>query len=541
MREEFLTDEARSREVYLNEGHRLAFANRVDEALEAYRKATISDPTAAEPRFQMGALYEQQGKLNESIQSSLNGISASKALLDHNPHNNELVTSLKLSNEFSRIARCHLQLGNHLEAHKYFRESLMRFDSRNAREALHHLESTYFTEKITRGIGDGPVKDDKELLDRVRGLPFLVKDTQIGRGLFATKSFAQGEVLFKEPALSCIPDLDNDEHVMCWNCLRSLEDTQFGFRSKEIEDISSQMPPEQFEGLKSEISAALEIPPLKVCQDSQGNHYCSSECRDEASRNFQKVLAEKIPVGSPQHRMLLPTHYSSEFNVEEAEKEGQIAFLKELSTVEMVTRLLAVVHENPSERFHLDRIVYRKLEPQPLLLEHQEMQLEALREVFPKFKDDLLTVEGYLRVKGLVELNTFSIETHALRIEMGETDNPEAKPDASQVPEGADEASAQQLGLHLLMRDDVQNKGHGLFRLGSLMNHSCDPNVGMAQPALNSKASWIALRDIMIGEELFDSYVALEDEAQHNRKQRREILHENYYFWCECSLCKSGK
>lgn len=419
----------------------------------------------------------------------------------------------------------------------YFRESIMRYDTRNVREALQHVEATHFTETITRGY-DVPVEQDSALQRFVYGMPFTVRDTKIGRGLFATRAFKQGEVIFRESPLACIPDLDNHIHGMCWNCLRCLEETQFGFQNKQIEEQAGVLPPEQFEQFRKEVCASLEIPPLQTCQDAQGNHYCTPSCRTEAHNSFQKTLGEKVAPGTDLHRMLLPSRYANEFNVQDAEKDGQIAFLKELSTIEMVTRLLAqLTQKGVQELEHYNRIAFVRLDPQPLLLEHERMQLDALRQVFPHFKDSLLTIDGYLQLKSVVELNAFSTESHALRIELGVDNNGPL----DDMPADADESSAQAMGLHLLMRDDVQVKGSALFRLGSIMNHSCDPNVGISQPALNARASWVALRDISIGEEMFDSYVVIEEGAKHDRELRRQLLFENYHFWCNCSLCSSGK
>ena len=145
--------------------------------------------------------------------------------------------------------------------------------------------------------------------------------------------------------------------------------------------------------------------------------------------------------------------------------------------------------------------------------------------------------EGFFKLKSIVELNAFYIECHALRIELGETNAPSDE----LPPEEAEEGTAQQLGLNLLMREGVGVSGHGLFRLGSLMNHSCDPNVGLSHPQITSRVSWVALRDISAGEELLDSYVDLEQSKDLSRDSRRTLLHDNYYFWCQCALCNSGK
>lgn len=529
------TQEERGRLYHLAAGHEHALHERLDKAIHEYKLALKYDPTSPEPHLQMAALYEKMNQIDLSIESSLEALRLSKELLKSNKFNNEVLSPIKIANEFGRLGRNHVKKENYLEAHRCFRESLVRYSTQSVLQDLRQLESKHFTSKVTR-IANIDVKDDKFVSSFIQGLPFIVRDTSIGRGIFATRSFKQGEILFKENPLASIPDLDNMPDTMCYHCLRPLEDTQFGFVSQKIEETANMLPPGQLESLKLEISQGLEIPPLKRTTDSAGNHYCSPDCKSIAHQTYQDTLNTRLAKDSANYKMLLPSHFSMQFNVEDAETEGQNLMLKELSTIEMITRILATLETNPKEMEHLKRLAYIQISPQPLLLEHEQLQLAALQEIFPKFKDEWLTESGFQTLKSIVELNTFSTETQALRIELDESSSPD-----SELPPDADPDQAHQLGLHILIRDDIQVKGHGLFRLGSMMNHSCDPNVGMSQPSITAKASWVALRDIALGEELFDSYVTLEEGSKHDREVRRNILFENYHFWCNCSLCASGK
>lgn len=73
----------------------------------------------------------------------------------------------------------------------------------------------------------------------------------------------------------------------------------------------------------------------------------------------------------------------------------------------------------------------------------------------------------------------------------------------------------------------------GLFPLGSLLNHSCEPNVGIGTPVFNTKmVSFVALKPIKEGDELVASYSTETDIVK-----RREFLYHNYYFWCRCPKC----
>jgi hypothetical protein len=102
-----------------------------------------------------------------------------------------------------------------------------------------------------------------------------------------------------------------------------------------------------------------------------------------------------------------------------------------------------------------------------------------------------MTEANFKRYKSVIELNAFSIETHRIGIALDvETPEPGAK-----VPEG----EGSQLDVKVNIDDEDAVKGHGLYRIGSLFNHSCDPNVGMSMPAFSTKTCWTALRPIKAG------------------------------------------
>lgn len=96
--------------------------------------------------------------------------------------------------------------------------------------------------------------------------------------------------------------------------------------------------------------------------------------------------------------------------------------------------------------------------------------------------------------------------------------------------------SCRQLALHVEI-DDITVKGHALYRIGSFMNHSCDPNVGMVSPSFTSAAQWTCIKPISKGAELLDSYIPLQGDPTQSKKDRQHILNLHYKFNCHCSLC----
>jgi len=67
----------------------------------------------------------------------------------------------------------------------------------------------------------------------------------------------------------------------------------------------------------------------------------------------------------------------------------------------------------------------------------------------------------------------------------------------------------------------------------SIMNHSCDPNVGIRSPMQTARIAWISLRDIEPGEEIFCNYVDTELPVA----DRRIRLKATYNFFCNCPKC----
>ena len=82
-----------------------------------------------------------------------------------------------------------------------------------------------------------------------------------------------------------------------------------------------------------------------------------------------------------------------------------------------------------------------------------------------------------------------------------------------------------------------QGKGvAALYSFGSKMRHSCVPNVVYTSQRKPGYGCFLAKRDILDGEELFISYIPV----QNSTLMRKAKLRENYLFECDCSLCVHG-
>jgi hypothetical protein len=77
----------------------------------------------------------------------------------------------------------------------------------------------------------------------------------------------------------------------------------------------------------------------------------------------------------------------------------------------------------------------------------------------------------------------------------------------------------------------------GLFRQGSMLEHSCNPNVTM-NTTREGYLELIAERTVAQGERLSFSYI--EGIFEKTREQRQACLWQEKHFWCACAKCNEG-
>ncbi|KPA81886.1 hypothetical protein ABB37_04134 [Leptomonas pyrrhocoris] len=79
------------------------------------------------------------------------------------------------------------------------------------------------------------------------------------------------------------------------------------------------------------------------------------------------------------------------------------------------------------------------------------------------------------------------------------------------------------------------SRGQGIYGVGCLFNHSCDPNLNVQYAAVNDETlSVVALRDIAAGEELTISYI---DTSLPYAVRQQQLL-DHYLFECKCPRCR---
>jgi len=77
------------------------------------------------------------------------------------------------------------------------------------------------------------------------------------------------------------------------------------------------------------------------------------------------------------------------------------------------------------------------------------------------------------------------------------------------------------------------HQGSAVYLLGSMFNHSCEPNVDVTFPNNNAEIAFVAATDIPKNTELCISYI----DAGAGRAARQEQLRFAYGFLCSCSKC----
>jgi len=98
------------------------------------------------------------------------------------------------------------------------------------------------------------------------------------------------------------------------------------------------------------------------------------------------------------------------------------------------------------------------------------------------------------------------------------------------------------LYLHKLSRNVFAHKdgSEAVTFYETKVNHSCDPNVTYYySESEDDTLIFETTKDIRVGEELFNSYLNLNDVS--SREERREHLKFNYGFDCNCKRCRNGQ
>lgn len=517
-----IPDHIRGRNFHLYNGNKLYNENQYEQAIEEYLKALKFDSDFPELYVNLAICYEKLGDLEKSKEYTFSAIKKGE---------NKLKPS-DLSIEYERLSRIALLEGRYLYSHLYIREAISLHPSDELSDTLAHI-SKVLALKYTPSRLAKINADNLPFIQLLRNRNIEFRQTPNGLGLFTTIDLPKGSIILEESPIVSIVNVESKETNHCQYCKKLLHDVELSFGSPEIEQMAKAMGDEGLNAMKSDIINGLKLPQIQITYDKDGDKFCSSKCKDLAYNEYKKYLEDKN-LDENIKKILFPSNYIKEYDIESYLQNNRYLYLSDLSTIEMITYLLCKLSLHPELEKNIQSLSYMKVTPQIMLLKHEKDQLNALRQLFPQFKDKYLTEKGFLELKSLIIQNSYSIETHALKIELCL-----AQHGKNEVPDDVDTESAEMLNLNMQYNEDVIFKGHSLLEIGSFFNHSCDPNIGFTVPSLTNRSCWIALKDIQKGEELLSSYIALDD-VKHDRELRRKIIKDKFHFECECSYCKSG-
>jgi len=365
---------------------------------------------------------------------------------------------------------------------------------------------------------------------------FLIKQASPdkGKGLFASKNFNGGEVIFEEKPLVCSQFLWNSmyKYTACGGCMKSLETAEQMAR-RLTGNASLELP---YASKCCEITLLGQT--IVNCHRCQ-RKYCSEECRESAWEQHHRTLCLGENQGDPSHPLE---------QLQEAWRK--MHYPPETASVMLIAQMIATVLQAPDPKQMKDtfesfchsvvnkgqKIVHK------LLGDQFKEQLDILRvlmsnALFEEKLEEWFKPEGFQSLLALIGTNGQGIGTSSLSVYVHNLEN---LSDISQDEQQALDVFIDQLyeEVDKVSGQFLNCEGSGLYALQSSCNHSCEPNAEVTFPYNNSTLALKALHSIQPGEEIVICYLG-ECDKERSRHTRQRLLRENYLFTCTCPKCES--
>ncbi|XP_060076891.1 histone-lysine N-trimethyltransferase SMYD5-like [Ylistrum balloti] len=350
-------------------------------------------------------------------------------------------------------------------------------------------------------------------------------DLSKGKGLFATKDFKKGDVLFEERPIVSSQFLWNEfyNYTACEYCLKSLEtaETQCQ-RLTENPSLSLPFP----ECCEAQPAQYVMCPQCQVV-------YCCDGCRTAAWTEYHRTLC----MGPSRHDGHHPL-------AQLGETWRNIHFPPETSSIMLLAKMIAIVKQSDDGISKFSQFVNLPVNKEEeiahkLLGEDFKQPLELLRQMvteclFEETIQQWYTPEGFRSLFALIGMNGQGIGSSAIsvwvknceKLQLSDEDKQRLDGLIDQMYEDLDRVSGTFLNC----------EGSGLYRLQSACNHSCLPNAEITFPHNNHCLALVATEDIQTEEEICISYLN-ECNIGRSRHSRQKILRENYLFHCGCTRC----
>ncbi|CAB0036575.1 unnamed protein product [Trichogramma brassicae] len=360
------------------------------------------------------------------------------------------------------------------------------------------------------------------------GYEVRIVNDEIGKGLFATKYYKEGDVIFEEnPLVSCQFAWNQDyKYLVCDFCFKPLETAEENVRRLTNNKAFVLPYPECCETDKASITEC------EAC----GTKFCSSNCLNEALTKYHQSLC-------------LQTKDINDFHplVQLKETWKQMHYPPETATIMLITRMVAMINQATDKQAIIsafsqfcNKTVNEAQEITHNLLGDKFIgQIDVLRQMVCKAVDTHLvpewfTEEGFRNLMALIGTNGQGIGSSPLS---KWTKNFEAlelpKNERKHIDEIIDKIYDD---IDKVAGTFLNNEGSGLYSLQSCINHSCFPNAIVEFPHGNSRLAIKAIQDMHPGQEICISYLD-ECNTSRSRHSRQKILKSQYLFICQCDKC----
>lgn len=371
-----------------------------------------------------------------------------------------------------------------------------------------------------------------------------------GKGVFATRDFKYGDVIFKEKPLC------SQQKVMCF----SLDKNNIVKKKITTCDycLKSNIP---FTSLEEQLKTAMDeeeylkfMPNIeyKSCDSCYEVNYCSAECKEKAWRKYHQLLCthnKDVKKSEDEHPfillermaclqkrtnpLLIAKMFAEIINVGIAAREKQ----KQLNPFQLMKHSAHqyarfVSNEEEHERDTLAVQLIKETIQSNFERYHSDSYQQE-RSFWDEFMDLVINIQLYRLYNGLILRNASTIHPISPLHQM--IDNHEHI--VQQLFKVIQLESNNKQSLIEHMNDNYTITATGLFTIHNSMNHCCVPNATSLTNDLDDIITVVCTKpSIKQGDEISISYI---DEVTtiENLEKRRQMLYERYVFVCQCSLC----
>ncbi|XP_006608248.1 SET and MYND domain-containing protein 5 [Apis dorsata] len=351
-----------------------------------------------------------------------------------------------------------------------------------------------------------------------------------GKGLFAVRSFKDGDTILEEKPIICCQFAWNLDYgyLACDNCLTPLETAE-----ENVHRLTG--------------NSTIILPHAECCETKKelitecsecGTKYCSIECQNDAYLRYHSTICLQSREKDESHPL-----------VQLNETWKQMHYPPETASIMLLVKMVALVNQANNKEDILSifsQFCHRTVNDtheiaHKLLGEKFVGQIDVLRQMMQKainteFIEHWFTPEGFKSLLALVGTNGQGIGTSAFSrwvknvsaLELPREERIQVDKLIDRIYDDMEEAVASFLN----------NEGSGLYILQSSVNHSCVPNAIVEFPYSNNVLVLKAIRDIHPEEEICISYL---DECclERSRHSRQKALNSLYLFQCYCNKCLS--